>query len=84
MRQLSFLSLNGHMEYHLQGKGEGIVIGSVLPLPLPVRHIELELTNSDPHAVAYIVGKVPNFWGNLLSYVNFNTNISNCHCCLLI
>jgi len=40
-------------------------IGSVPSLPTPGKHIELELTDSDPRAVAYVAGRAPNMWGFL-------------------
>jgi predicted Zn-dependent peptidase len=37
-----------------------------VPLPeVPGRHIELELPDSDPRAVAYVAGAAPNAWGFL-------------------
>jgi predicted Zn-dependent peptidase len=53
-------------EYFGQRDAE-VVIGSVPPLPLLAgkRHIELELTDSDPRAVAYVAGRAPNMWGYL-------------------
>jgi len=50
-----------------QQKDPKVFIGSVPPLPLSSgkRHIELELTDSDPRAVAYVAGRAPNMWGYL-------------------
>jgi predicted Zn-dependent peptidase len=39
--------------------------GRVPPPAIPGRHIELELTDSDPRAVAYVAGAAPNAWGYL-------------------
>jgi len=38
---------------------------AVPPLPAPGRHIELELEDPDPRAVAYVAGSAPNSWGFL-------------------
>ena len=62
-RYLGTIPADSNSEYRLPGQGEGVVIGSVPPLPLPGKHIELELTDSDPRAVAYVAGKAPNLWG---------------------
>jgi predicted Zn-dependent peptidase len=41
------------------------VVG-VVPRPsLPGKHVELELVDSDPRAVAYVAGAAPNAWGYL-------------------
>ena len=38
-------------------------MGSIPALPLPGRHIDLELEDPDPRAVAYVSGSSPNGWG---------------------
>jgi len=39
--------------------------GSVPELSVPGKHIELELSDSDPRAVSYVAGSAPNLWGYL-------------------
>mmetsp|Transcript_20458 Transcript_20458/g.44729 ORF Transcript_20458/g.44729 Transcript_20458/m.44729 type:complete len:842 (-) Transcript_20458:61-2586(-) len=39
--------------------------GSVPALKLPGKHIDLELSDSDPRAVSYVAGTAPNLWGYL-------------------
>lgn len=43
---------------------QGASVGSVPALPHG-RHLELELPDSDPRAVAYVAGSAPNGWGYL-------------------
>jgi len=66
-RYLGTIPTYTNSEYHLTGERLGEFVGSVPPLPLDSgkRHIELELTDSDPRAVAYVAGKAPNMWGFL-------------------
>jgi predicted Zn-dependent peptidase len=42
-----------------------LAIGSVPSLRQPGQHVELELPDSDPRAVAYVAGSAPNSWGYL-------------------
>jgi hypothetical protein len=66
-RYLGTIPAYTNSEYHISGERLGEFVGSVPPLPLESgkRHIELELTDSDPRAVAYVAGKAPNMWGFL-------------------
>lgn len=66
-RYLGTIPAYANSQYHLSGERLGEFVGSVPPLPLESgkRHIELELTDSDPRAVAYVAGKAPNMWGFL-------------------
>ena len=50
-------------EYLVEGKDMNF--GSVPLLSLPGKHLELELTDSDPCAFSYVAGAVPNMWGYL-------------------
>lgn len=43
----------------------GKIFGSVPELESPGKFLELELTDSDPRAVAYVAGSAPNMWGTL-------------------
>lgn len=46
-------------------EGESGGFGGVPSLLLPGRHLDLELEDSDPRAVAYVAGAAPNSWGFL-------------------
>eukprot|EP00568_Trieres_chinensis_P004964 CAMPEP_0183295450 /NCGR_PEP_ID=MMETSP0160_2-20130417/3401_1 /TAXON_ID=2839 ORGANISM="Odontella Sinensis, Strain Grunow 1884" /NCGR_SAMPLE_ID=MMETSP0160_2 /ASSEMBLY_ACC=CAM_ASM_000250 /LENGTH=1248 /DNA_ID=CAMNT_0025456937 /DNA_START=117 /DNA_END=3863 /DNA_ORIENTATION=+ len=46
------------------GAADG-VFGAVPALELPGKHIDLELSDSDPRAVSYVAGAAPNLWGFL-------------------
>lgn len=61
---LGTIPADSNAEYKLPEQ-EANVIGSVPPLPTPGKHIELDLTDSDPRAVAYVAGRAPNMWGFL-------------------
>mmetsp|Transcript_5615 Transcript_5615/g.11570 ORF Transcript_5615/g.11570 Transcript_5615/m.11570 type:complete len:1239 (+) Transcript_5615:281-3997(+) len=52
-------------EYKLESKGIPDWTGRVPTPQEPGRHIELELPDSDPRAVAYVAGASPNAWGYL-------------------
>jgi len=43
----------------------GKQFGSVPKLDVPGKFLELELTDSDPRAVAYVAGSAPNMWGTM-------------------
>jgi predicted Zn-dependent peptidase len=47
-----------------------------VPLPqTPGKHLELELTDSDPRAVAYVSGSAPNAWGYLADGTTVAENV---------
>jgi len=48
-----------------EGGKDSSTFGSVPALQLPGKHIDLELEDSDPRAVAYVAGAAPNLWGYL-------------------
>lgn len=52
-------------EYKLSNPFAPEMTGRVPPPTIPSRHIELELPDSDPRAVAYVSGSAPNAWGYL-------------------
>jgi len=54
---------NANAEYNREV--ETSVTPSVPALQLPGQHVELELPDSDPRAVAYVAGAAPNAWGFL-------------------
>uniref|UniRef100_A0A7S4HUK7 Peptidase M16 N-terminal domain-containing protein n=1 Tax=Odontella aurita TaxID=265563 RepID=A0A7S4HUK7_9STRA len=52
-------------EYKRDGQDAPAAFGSVPALALPGKHLELELSDSDPRAVSYVAGAAPNLWGYL-------------------
>eukprot|EP00977_Amphora_coffeiformis_P019368 scaffold7190_cov193-Amphora_coffeaeformis.AAC.3 len=54
-------------EYQLSTPSPPEWTGRVPPPEMPGRHIDLELPDSDPRAVAYVSGSAPNAWGYLSS-----------------
>jgi len=60
---------DANSEYRLEDKVSeetgGKIFGSVPALEKPGKFLELELTDSDPRAVAYVAGSAPNMWGTL-------------------
>lgn len=56
---------DANAEYRKEAEGSPLTIGSVPELKTPGQHIELELPDSDPRAVAYVAGSAPNAWGYL-------------------
>jgi len=52
-------------EYRKEPVNTPATIGSVPSLEHPGKHVELELPDSDPRAVAYVAGAAPNAWGYL-------------------
>ena len=56
---------DANSEYRKEPPGTPATIGSVPALKKPGKHVELELPDSDPRAVAYVAGSAPNAWGYL-------------------
>lgn len=56
---------DANSEFRKQAADKALSIGSVPALQQPGQHIELELPDSDPRAVAYVAGAAPNAWGYL-------------------
>lgn len=56
---------DANKEFKKEEKAATAVIGSVPALAKPGKHVELELPDSDPRAVAYVAGAAPNSWGFL-------------------
>ena len=56
---------DANKEYKIEGEKVPDWTGRVPVPPSPGKHIELELPDSDPRAVAYVAGEAPNAWGYL-------------------
>lgn len=59
---------DANSEYKLEDKVDESGVqkfGNVPKLDVPGKFLELELTDSDPRAVAYVAGSSPNMWGTL-------------------
>jgi len=66
-KYLGTIPADANKEYvkEMREPNQGAPIGSVPSLPVPGKFVELELTDSDPRAVAYVAGSAPNAWGYL-------------------
>ena len=65
VKYLGTIPANANSEYR---EKQGILktdFNGVPALQLPGKHIDLELEDSDPRAVAYVAGAAPNAWGFL-------------------
>ena len=67
LKYIGTIPADTNAEYIVEGQtiGEAMDFGSVPELPIPGKFVELELTDSDPRAVAYVAGSAPNSWGTL-------------------
>jgi len=69
LKYIGTISADANSEYRLEEKVSeetgGKVFGTVPVLEKPGKFLELELTDSDPRAVAYVAGSSPNMWGTL-------------------
>mmetsp|Transcript_6220 Transcript_6220/g.11750 ORF Transcript_6220/g.11750 Transcript_6220/m.11750 type:complete len:1253 (-) Transcript_6220:194-3952(-) len=69
LKYIGTIPTNANSEYRLKAKdAEDSVdkqFGSIPTLEKPGKFLELELTDSDPRAVAYVAGAAPNMWGTL-------------------
>lgn len=62
-KYLGTIPSNINSEFKVEGKSD--IFSSVPSLELPGKHLDLELEDSDPRAVAYVAGAAPNSWGFL-------------------
>lgn len=70
LKYIGTIPADANSEYRLeeesaQGSSVDNHFGSVPTLEKPGKFLELELTDSDPRAVAYVAGAAPNMWGTL-------------------
>lgn len=74
LQYLGTVPADANSEYKVTAKADGddaVVpaaitdFGSVPELQMPGKHLDLELEDSDPRAVAYVSGRAPNSWGFL-------------------
>ena len=69
LKYLGTVPADANSEYQVKdmdGEGEPAAeFGAVPPLGLPGKHLDIELEDSDPRAVAYVAGASPNAWGFL-------------------
>jgi len=66
LKYLGTVPANANSEYKVEGKETSSTDFSGVPaLKLPGKHLDLELEDSDPRAVAYVAGAAPNGWGFL-------------------
>ena len=64
-KYIGSIPAESNAEYQLKSSTPPDWTGRVPPPAMPGRHIELELPDSDPRAVAYVSGAAPNAWGYL-------------------
>lgn len=66
-RYVGTIPANTNAEYRREGQPleSPDTFESMPTLPQPGQFLELELTDSDPRAVAYVAGSAPNLWGVL-------------------
>lgn len=55
---------DANSEYRQENQGTP-TFEAVPALPMPGKYLQLDLTDSDPRAVAYVSGSAPNLWGFL-------------------
>ncbi len=69
LKYLGTVPADANSEYKKAGgkedSSDGGGFGGVPALLLPGKHLDLELEDSDPRAVAYVAGAAPNSWGFL-------------------
>lgn len=63
LKYIGTVPANANEEYRVKDAPEKF--NNVPALQLPGRHLDLELEDSDPRAVAYVAGAAPNLWGFL-------------------
>lgn len=63
LNYLGTIPADVNSEYKVEGKSQDF--SGVPALELPGKHLDLELEDSDPRAVAYVAGAAPNSWGFL-------------------
>lgn len=64
-KYIGTIPADANSEFRRDSAESMATIGSVPALKKPGRHLELELPDSDPRAVAYVAGSAPNAWGYL-------------------
>jgi predicted Zn-dependent peptidase len=64
-KYIGTIPADANKEHVAEEQSEKKAVGSVPALPRPGKFLELELTDSDPRAVAYVAGSAPNAWGYL-------------------
>lgn len=62
LKYLGTVPTDANSEYQVKGTKD---FSGVPSLELPGKHLDLELEDSDPRAVAYVAGAAPNTWGFL-------------------
>jgi predicted Zn-dependent peptidase len=65
LKYIGTIPADANSEYRLVDETAESQFGSVPTLEKPGKFLELELTDSDPRAVAYVAGAAPNMWGTL-------------------
>ena len=67
LKYIGTIPVDENSEYRVEDQSVGIAkeFGSVPELKVPGEFLELELTETDPHAVSYVAGSAPNKWGEL-------------------
>ena len=65
LKYIGTIPADTNNEYIRLVSDDKLGFGSVPRLQLPGRFLELQLTDSDPRAVAYVAGSAPNMWGYL-------------------
>jgi hypothetical protein len=65
LKYIGTIPADANKEYVRHVAEDKVDFGSVPRLQIPGRFLELQLTDSDPRAVAYVAGAAPNMWGYL-------------------
>ena len=65
LKYIGTIPADANKEYIRTNPDGQVGFGTVPRLQLPGRFLELQLTDSDPRAVAYVAGAAPNMWGYL-------------------
>jgi predicted Zn-dependent peptidase len=65
LKYLGTIPADANSEYREKKGASKTDFNGVPALQLPGKHIDLELEDSDPRAVAYVAGAAPNAWGFL-------------------
>ena len=82
LKYLGTVPANANIKYKKHLSGGNIAPGTsgfsgVPTLLLPGKHLDLELEDSDPRAVAYVAGAAPNSWGFLADGSTVAMHVSN-------
>ena len=68
LNYLGTIPADANSEFKVADKDGGDISKDFVPVPalqLPGKHLDLDLEDSDPRAVAYVAGAAPNAWGFL-------------------